>query len=92
MIENVGGYNILITHDRGGKIPLKLLYKTHIWIHNNVIKKNRTFLNLKIGDIATDERIQSIEIVLNNITTNLDWQTRENFYKTLENIKQEIGL
>jgi len=59
--KNIGGYNILITTGDEKKIGDKDLFSAHLWIHNNILKKNHTFLyEYEDGRFMTDEEIDVI--------------------------------
>ena len=56
--NNIGGYNILITEGDEKNASDKDLYSAHLWIHNNILKKNHTFLyDYEHGRFMTDEEI-----------------------------------
>ena len=67
-----GEYNILITKSTDGKYPSRYtlipdieIYNSHIWIHDNIIKKNHTPKeNFIIDSIINDDELK---IILGNI-------------------------
>jgi hypothetical protein len=59
--NNIGGYNILITTGDENKIKEIDLFSAQIWIHNNILKKNHTFLyDYAEGMFMADEEIDVI--------------------------------
>jgi hypothetical protein len=68
-----GEYNILVTISDDGKtphrdtlIPDHEIYKSHIWIHDNIVKKNHTGKEIFILDsiVSDDELKRVLGIVL----------------------------
>lgn len=63
-----GEYNILITISSDGKtphrdtlIPDREIYKSHIWIHDNVVKKNNTKKEILIlGSFISDDELKKM--------------------------------
>lgn len=59
--NNIGGYNVLVTEGDEKKINVKDLFSAQIWIHNNILKKNHTFLyEYEDGRFMTEEEIAVI--------------------------------
>lgn len=63
-----GEYNILITKSTDGKYPSKYtlvpdieIYNSHIWIHDNIVKKNHTEKEIFILDsFVNDDEFRKV--------------------------------
>jgi hypothetical protein len=63
-----GEYNILITISDDGKtphrdtlIPDREIFNSHIWIHDNIVKKNHTGKEIfNLDSIVSDDELKSV--------------------------------
>ena len=60
--ETVNGFNMLVTYDNEKDVPIKDRYWGHLWIHNNILKKNNTSLKYDVGRFITESEISFIKL------------------------------
>lgn len=61
MKENINGFNILVTEGNDKDVPVRDIYNSHMWIHNNTVEKNVTNIEHNVHNFITDSEIMDIK-------------------------------
>jgi hypothetical protein len=56
---NKSGFNILVTNV-GEKTKISNIYVSHIWIHDNIVKKNHSNKHLTVNSFITNSEIKKM--------------------------------